>query len=66
MSKIELSDTILTKIDVLRALATGIQNVAIDTDCGSVVYAVETKQSGDTLTVECTDGSKISLTVKVQ
>ena len=66
MSKIELSDTILTKIDVLRALAAGIQNVPIELKNGDVVYPVESKQSGNVLTVECTDGSKISLTIDVQ
>lgn len=65
MSKIKLSDTVLTKIDVLRALATGIQNVPIELKNGDVVYPVDTKQSGNILTIECTDGSKISLTVNV-
>lgn len=66
MSKIKLSDTTLTKIDVLRALATGIQNIPIELENGDIVYPVDTKQSGNNLTVECTDGSEISLTVNIK
>jgi 2-polyprenyl-6-methoxyphenol hydroxylase-like FAD-dependent oxidoreductase len=65
MEKIKLIETALTRVDVLRALATGIQNVPIELEDGEVVYAVDAKQSGNTLTVTCTDGSTVNLTVTV-
>lgn len=66
MSNTNPPENMLTKVDVLRALAAGIQNVTIDVQGGDVVYPVETKQSGNNLTVECTDGSVIELTVAVK
>lgn len=65
MKNIELIETALTKIDVLRALAAGIQSVPMDTSDGTTVYAVDARQSGNTLTVQCTDGSIVNLTVDV-
>lgn len=65
MKDIVLNEPTLTKIDVLRALAAGIQSVPIDTSDGATVYAVEAKQSGNTLTVQCTDGSVINLAIDV-
>lgn len=65
MKNIELSEPALTKIDVIRALAAGIQSVPMDTSNGTTVYAVDAKQIGNTLTVQCTDGSVINLTVDV-
>jgi hypothetical protein len=66
MKKKDLTEKALTRIDVLRALATGIQNVPIDLNCGDIIYPVKTSQAGNTLTIECTDGSVINLSVEVQ
>lgn len=55
----------LTKAEVIRALVSNLQQASFDAD-DDVVYVADTVQSKDNVTVECTDGSIIELTVKVR
>jgi hypothetical protein len=57
--------TRLAKTEVTRAIAENMQQVMFDVG-DSDVYVANTKQSRDNITVECTDGSIITLTIEVK
>lgn len=55
----------LTKTEVTRTLAENLQQAIFDAG-DEDVYVAHTKQSRDNITIECTDGSIITLTVEVK
>ena len=66
MKKKNLTNNIpfLNKIDVLRALSTGLQQLSFNNENDEPVFAINTKQIKNEIEVECTNGSTIVIEVK--
>lgn len=62
MINIKVTDVGLTKTDILKSLATGLQQLSIDGKDGET-YVAKTKQTKDGVNIECVDGTKFSLTL---
>ena len=66
MRKQNLTNNIpfLNKMNVLKALSTGLQQLSFNSESDEPVFAANTKQTKNGIEVECTNGSTIVLEVK--
>lgn len=64
--KVKLSEGVLTRETVIRALAVGLQELSLDVGSEDMVYPTDAKMGKDTVTVEYTNGSTVELTVNVK
>jgi len=62
MSKIELIEDGITQEDILRSLATGLQQLSIEGKNGET-YIAMTKQTKGGISVECVDGTKFDIKI---
>ena len=62
MKNIQVIDACLTKEDILKSLATGLQQLSLDGKNGET-YVAEARQTKNGVNIECVDGTKFSLTL---
>ena len=62
MKNIKVTEVGLTKTDILKSLAAGLQQLSLDGKDGET-YVAHAKQTRDGVNIECVDGTKFSLTL---